>query len=891
MEERYAILRNDGVEASEFTVEEVLAPKKYTKNEVKADFGSFFELRDGDGSNWRSYGILEIQRIPKISPHFDFSSVIAPLSRPGVSFSLLIRSHANAISLYLVLVSLANDGNGERQLRDLLGSVSTVLYSAFPMIQTRVSTIDCLQEIASESSQIGLLTGTHSSKPDKEEGISHLDRLLRGMFGEEGWFLAVAEPISTIRTSEITRDLTREIMEVARSKPDETKASLLDSRYIALLESELRRIDLGKSTGLWQTCCFFGSSTDASFEKLRALVASVYSDSERVSEPTRTLTFQPNAILRRIIGSSSLAACFPRWKLENRGPELFGTPRLSTTLTSAELTHIVRLPREEMPGYTIVPTVKFSVNYPQNKRANIESEVNLGEILDYGAPTGNSFLVINDDLCKHMMIAGLTGTGKTVDAKNIAFSLSRANPSIPWTIIEPVKAEYRALARLLPEGTVRVFTLGEEETAPFRFNPFAVPPGAQIMRHIGLLKSVILACFGNLWDPLPEIMERGLYNLYTKRGWNLALNKRGETPNMFDYYWETLDVAAKLDYPVDTRKEVRQALGIRLGSLLMGAKGRMFGGHIPIDILLNGPTILELRSIDDEEKGLVMGFLFSAIFEFMENQGPSQELRHFLFVDEAHRVFSRLEAIEENREGGHSRARAVNALSNMIAEARAYGLGIGIIDQTPTKLAPDAVRNTNLKICHRLVASSEGESMGDTMGLSTRQRKYLVHLGVGDAVVSMEGLQGPFLIHARRTPNEPANVSDQELFEMAKGFQERHRDAFSEHENWEYMLAVEPLLRKDLSDSVYALLEHHSEPGTIPSLCRLLLPATETLGYPAEDQVDLATSMLRLFLRKMRYNGPDESKFVERFVESFVSECNKLKSQPLVPEEREKSQK
>jgi DNA helicase HerA-like ATPase len=37
-------------------------------------------------------------------------------------------------------------------------------------------------------------------------------------------------------------------------------------------------------------------------------------------------------------------------------------------------------------------------------------------------------------------------------------------------------------------------------------------------------------------------------------------------------------------------------------------------------------------------------------------------------------------------------------ISDFLVEMRAYGQGVLIAEQSPEKLAPDAVRNTNLKI-------------------------------------------------------------------------------------------------------------------------------------------------------------------------------------------------
>ena len=74
--------------------------------------------------------------------------------------------------------------------------------------------------------------------------------------------------------------------------------------------------------------------------------------------------------------------------------------------------------------------------------------------------------------------------------------------------------------------------------------------------------------------------------------------------------------------------------------------------------------------------------------------------------------------------------------SNMLSEIRAYGEGMVLVDQVPTRLIPDAIKNTNLKITHRLVAEDDCKAIGESMGLSDEQRKVIAKLMTGQCVVS-----------------------------------------------------------------------------------------------------------------------------------------------------------
>ncbi len=74
--------------------------------------------------------------------------------------------------------------------------------------------------------------------------------------------------------------------------------------------------------------------------------------------------------------------------------------------------------------------------------------------------------------------------------------------------------------------------------------------------------------------------------------------------------------------------------------------------------------------------------------------------------------------------------------SDILAEIRAYGQGLGIIDEVPSKLVTDAIKNTNLKIVHRLVSADDRDAMANALALTEDQPHIIARLKVGQAIVS-----------------------------------------------------------------------------------------------------------------------------------------------------------
>ena len=206
--------------------------------------------------------------------------------------------------------------------------------------------------------------------------------------------------------------------------------------------------------------------------------------------------------------------------------------------------------------------------------------------------------------------------------------------------------------------------------------------------------------------------------------------------------------------------DIEAALTTRLDSLRAGGKGAMFDvvRSIPMEHLVDYPVVLELERLgDDGDKAFVMGLVLIRLVEHRRAQGASDQLEHLLVVEEAHRLLAN---VTQSREDvGNPRQYAVETFTNLLAEVRAYGEGVVIADQVPVRLAPDIVKNTNLKIAHRIVAADDRLVLGAAMAMDDAQTRALTTLAVGEAAVFGGGDDTPLLIGVPLVKDELANVS------------------------------------------------------------------------------------------------------------------------------------
>lgn len=461
------------------------------------------------------------------------------------------------------------------------------------------------------------------------------------------------------------------------------------------------------------------------------------------------------------------------------------------------------------------------------------------------AVSGNaeSLHVAVEDLTMHTLILGTTGSGKTNTTLNLVRQLW-ADHRVPFMVLEPVNAElddYRWLATLPEFEEMMIFTPGNDEVSPLRLNPFEVPPGVRIGTHAANLRACFDAAFG-LWDPLPIIYQRALRRTYEEAGFNL------DTVAGLDEEWPTLAnfVAAMtvetedLDYAGEIRSNIIAASRLRAESLLEGpcASTLAAASSFPIDLLMKRPVVVELAAVgeDPKEQSLIMALLLSTMTEHYKTQRESSALQHVTVVEEAHRLLGKPPSQTGDSKEGNAQALAAERFANTLAENRKYGEGLVIVEQDPAKLIPDAYKNTNLKIMHRLPSEDDRVLIGDTMRFSEDQRAYASALPPMTAFTFHSRLDRPALVvveDIRRSAAENLGVSRAPMATNAE--LAVRAQAFARSDS-----RVEEALRPQASCgfcSVRCWLEPAAARAAIDSVSWL----QERVGaYPADDEARFA---------------------------------------------------
>lgn len=655
-----------------------------------------------------------------------------------------------------------NDGEDSAQDDAQIGIIGSVLHGLYPAIDLRgISTEWPAWQCG------GIALGIPAPTGIKEiDGAAPIDQVIRSMIGSAWAILVLAQPVSERGIAGQREAILNEMRGVMAAAKNEAAPSPLTEHYVELLKVALASAGDGMATGAWRTAVYL-LGDDESYPRLASAWRSVMSGAKSLPEPVRTIDLEQ---VRDLAGMWALpdAAGAP-------GPGHYRRPfEHQTLLSTAQLAACVHLPELETAGFTTDFATRFDLVPP----AAVQQEsacVPFGRVLHYQQPTNATYDVALDTLTRHAFIAGVTGSGKTNTVFHLLQQLGEA--AVPFLVVEPTKTEYRSLVddpRIGPH--LQVFTMGDEVVSPFRLNPFEFPPGIPVGVHLDLLRSVFNVSFG-MWTPLPQVLETCLYRIYEDRGWDIVTNRNRRLDNASDraLAFPTLtDLAAKVDevagqlgYDREVEDNIRAALGTRLNSLRIGGKGRMLDVQrsMPMEAVTHWPTVLELEGMgDDDDKAFVMGLLMIRLAEHLRGIGPHDGLRHLLIIEEAHRLLAGSGAPAAQTEGfqGDVRGKAVETFANLISEIRAYGQGLVIVDQVPSKLAPDVVKNTNLKLVHRIVASDDRATLAAAMVMNENQARALATLRPGQAAVFADGDDAPLLLQVPTAKRPGGDPSDRE---------------------------------------------------------------------------------------------------------------------------------
>ena len=526
-----------------------------------------------------------------------------------------------------------------------------------------------------------------------------------------------------------------------------------------LIDTYIERFQKGLNHGMWNTSLYIQAEDQTVLSELEHTLKSVYSGDESFYE---TIRFSDDLSSNEKIDLSKFPMIYFDKSFKHPiHPSFAG---FSSAINTEELSILSALPNNDIEGLSVSKISSFGLT--QSKNIDKYNSFEIGKVLNKKYPTRQRFKLSKDALNSHLFVSGITGSGKSNTIKLILTKLqsSLQDNKIPFLVIEPAKSEYKYLIKDIPN--LQVFRPGAKGDI-FKFNPFVFEhsrsnKSVTLTKHVDMLKTTFSSAFP-MYGPMPYILEDAIHRIYEDKGWSFDTEdnpyytdlkeanydrKMLLFPNMQDLKNKIDSVVEESGYAGELDSNIKAALKTRIKNLTIGAKGKIFNSRHAFDseILFERPTIVELSNIvDDEEKAFIMGLLLNKLYQYREEKGSSDTLQHITVIEEAHRLLPNISFNKSSEEAG-SKAKAVETFTNILAEIRSYGEGIIIADQIASKLHPDVIKNTNVKIIQRTMDQEDRELVGKSINLNEEQILDIAELKAGEAIVHNRDVHQAFMV-------------------------------------------------------------------------------------------------------------------------------------------------
>lgn len=348
---------------------------------------------------------------------------------------------------------------------------------------------------------------------------------------------------------------------------------------------------------------------------------------------------------------------------------------------------------------------------------------------------------------RHGMVAGATGTGKTVTLQILAENFSKIGVPV---FLADVKGDVSGVgkpAKPHPKVDERIETIGIENyqmsPSPVVFWDLFTKKGHPIRTTVSEIGPLLLA---NLLE-LNETQTGILYSCF----------KIADDQGML--ILDLKDLRSMLIWMGDNRAELKSEYG-NISTASIGAiqRGLIVLEEQGAEFLLGEPAIelQDLMSQDFSGRGVInildastliqtspklystfLLWLLSELFETLPEVGDAEKPKFVMFFDEAHLLFDDAPKV------------LINKIEQVVRLIRSKGVGIYFISQSPLDVPEEILGQLGLKIQHALRAfTPKDQKAVRTVAETFRANPsidtgtVITELGVGEALVSTLDAEG-----------------------------------------------------------------------------------------------------------------------------------------------------
>ena len=362
----------------------------------------------------------------------------------------------------------------------------------------------------------------------------------------------------------------------------------------------------------------------------------------------------------------------------------------------------------------------------------------MGETINFGKGQNIAVMHLNK-INRHGVIAGATGTGKTITLKVLAEKLSSAGVPV---FLSDIKGDLMSLAEA---NTTEGLEERLKATDYSEYSPQAFPieiwdvlsqEGIPLRMTVSQMGPILLSQILGLNDVQTSLLN-ATFDVADKKGLLLI---------------DLMDLRAMLNYVSENSKELseyygniaKNSIGAILRSLVVLEQqgGSQFFGEPAVDILdfmkideeglgviniLNAKQLYQLPTL----YAMVLFALLSEIYETLPEEGDLDKPKMVFFFDEAHTLFKDTPKVLIDK---------IELVARLI---RSKGVGVFFVTQNPTDIPDNIANQLGHRIQHGMRAYTPKEIKTIKIIAETFPQddlsdvaEILQHLEVGQALVS-----------------------------------------------------------------------------------------------------------------------------------------------------------
>ena len=363
-------------------------------------------------------------------------------------------------------------------------------------------------------------------------------------------------------------------------------------------------------------------------------------------------------------------------------------------------------------------------------------EIDIGRI-KYAGKEMHLFGLRKQELIRHVGVYGSSGSGKSNAIALILKGL--ADYQVPFLLID-FKKTFRSLIENYSD--LLVFTVGDESTAPFNFNPLIPPEGTDI--QVWLKK--LVGCIGHAYCQgagSESLLISALQQVYE----NTMQVGRWPTFSDVEEALESQPAKGRKGMWMDSAKRA-------IRSLTSGNTKKVLCSEEPLDLarLLERNVILELDLLNQAEQTFISEVLLMWLLQYrMNNNREREKLIHALILEEAHHLLRAPPGMGDGAEP---------IIHTALREVRELGESIILATQSPSLVPIPVFANQATCIALHSSHGSDVRALSQALLLKDEAKDELGRLPVGDAIVRVPRSPDPMKIRLEYAPIAKGTVTD-----------------------------------------------------------------------------------------------------------------------------------